>query len=102
MDGVNLVVSALGITRQKDGLGYREVDFGADMNLLREAETAGVGRVTAGIGALCGMAGLVTIPPPLGELSGAAFGPGAIVRFATVGPVLLRGEQIAVAKVKPA
>jgi uncharacterized protein YbjT (DUF2867 family) len=44
MDGVDLVVSSLGITRQADGLGYREVDFQANLNLLREAETAGVGR----------------------------------------------------------
>ncbi|EYD72795.1 SDR family oxidoreductase [Limimaricola hongkongensis] len=44
MDGVDLVVSSLGITRQADGPGYREVDFQANLNLLREAEAAGVGR----------------------------------------------------------
>lgn len=44
MDSVDLVVSALGITRQTDGLGYREVDFQANLNLLREAEAAGVKR----------------------------------------------------------
>lgn len=44
MDGVDLVVSSLGITRQADGLGYQEVDFQANLNLLREAEAAGVGR----------------------------------------------------------
>ena len=44
MDGVDLVVSALGITRQADGLGYWEVDYEANLNLLREAEKAGVGR----------------------------------------------------------
>ena len=44
MDGVDLVVSSLGITRQTDGLGYREVDFQANLNLLHEAETAGVKR----------------------------------------------------------
>lgn len=44
MDGIDLVVSALGITRQADGLGYQEVDFQANLNLLREAERAGVGR----------------------------------------------------------
>ncbi|QQA41955.1 SDR family oxidoreductase [Pelagovum pacificum] len=44
MDGVDLVVSSLGITRQTDGLGYREVDYQANLNLLREAEAAGVGR----------------------------------------------------------
>jgi uncharacterized protein YbjT (DUF2867 family) len=35
MDGVDLVVSSLGITRQADGLGYREVDYQANLNLLR-------------------------------------------------------------------
>jgi len=45
MDGVDLVVSSLGITRQADGLGYREVDFQANLNLLREAEAAGVKRL---------------------------------------------------------
>lgn len=44
MDGMDLVVSSLGITRQADGLGYREVDFQANLNLLREAEAAGVKR----------------------------------------------------------
>ena len=44
MDGVDLVVSSLGITRQTDGLGYREVDYQANLNLLREAEAAGVAR----------------------------------------------------------
>ncbi|MBK0327042.1 SDR family oxidoreductase [Rhodobacteraceae bacterium F11138] len=44
MDGVDVVVSSLGITRQVDGLGYHEVDFQANLNLLREAEAAGVKR----------------------------------------------------------
>lgn len=44
MAGADLVVSALGITRQADGLSYRDVDYGANLNLLREAEAAGVGR----------------------------------------------------------
>ena len=44
MDGVDLIVSSLGITRQADGLGYRDVDFQANLNLLHEAETAGVRR----------------------------------------------------------
>ncbi|SLN31418.1 short chain dehydrogenase [Pseudoruegeria aquimaris] len=42
MDGCDLVVSALGITRQADGLGYWEVDYQANLNLLREASRAGV------------------------------------------------------------
>ena len=40
----SLVVSALGITRQIDGMGYRDVDYQANLNLLHEAERAGVGR----------------------------------------------------------
>jgi uncharacterized protein YbjT (DUF2867 family) len=46
MDGADLVVSALGITRQADGLTYRDVDYQANLNLLHEAERAGVGRFT--------------------------------------------------------
>lgn len=44
MGGVDLVVSCLGITRQADGLGYWDVDYQANLNLLREAERADVGR----------------------------------------------------------
>ncbi|WP_078059442.1 SDR family oxidoreductase [Tropicimonas marinistellae] len=43
-DGADLVISALGITRQSDGLSYHDVDYQANVNLLREAERAGVGR----------------------------------------------------------
>ena len=43
MEGVDLVVSALGITRQVDGLGYRDVDYQANLNLLNEAVRARVG-----------------------------------------------------------
>ena len=42
MRGVDLVISALGITRQKDGLTYEEVDYQANRNLLDEALAAGV------------------------------------------------------------
>ena len=42
MGGVDLVVSALGITRQRDGLTYRDVDFQANANLLDEALAADV------------------------------------------------------------
>ncbi len=44
MAGTDLVVSSLGITRQTDGLDYWDVDFQANLNLLREAERAGVSR----------------------------------------------------------
>ena len=52
-----------------------------------------LGRVTAGIGAISGFAGLVTILPPLGETAGAVFGLGAIAWFVAVGIVLLRGGR---------
>jgi uncharacterized protein YbjT (DUF2867 family) len=35
---VDYVISSLGITRQKDGLTYDQVDFGANKNILEEAE----------------------------------------------------------------
>ncbi|MEQ8479491.1 MAG: SDR family oxidoreductase [Hoeflea sp.] len=46
MDSVDLVVSALGITRQADGLGCRDVDYQANLNLLEEAMRAGVSHFT--------------------------------------------------------
>lgn len=42
MGGVDLVVSALGITRQKDGLSYEQVDYQANRNLLDAALEAGI------------------------------------------------------------
>lgn len=44
MKGVDVVISSVGITRQKDGLTYMDVDFQANMNLLSEAKKAGVRR----------------------------------------------------------
>ena len=44
LEGVDLVVSALGITRQRDGLTYQQVDYQANVNLLQEALKAGVKR----------------------------------------------------------
>jgi len=40
--GIDTVISTVGITRQKDGLTYMDVDYQANMNLLQEAERAGV------------------------------------------------------------
>lgn len=40
-DDIDLVVTTVGITRQKDGLTYDQVDYQANLNLLREAERAG-------------------------------------------------------------
>ncbi|WP_192965548.1 SDR family oxidoreductase [Phycobacter azelaicus] len=44
MQGVDMVISALGLTRQTDRLSYMDVDYQANLNLLREAVEAGVKR----------------------------------------------------------
>lgn len=41
-DGVDLVVSSLGLTRQTDKLSYDDVDYQANLNLLHAAEAARV------------------------------------------------------------
>lgn len=41
-DGIDVVFSAIGITKQKDGLTYMDVDYQGNMNLLQEAKKAGV------------------------------------------------------------
>jgi uncharacterized protein YbjT (DUF2867 family) len=43
-DGIDVVFSSLGITRQKDGLSFRDVDYQGNLNLLWEALRAGVKR----------------------------------------------------------
>lgn len=43
-DGIETVFSSIGITRQRDGVGYDDVDYGGNLALLREAERAGVQR----------------------------------------------------------
>lgn len=40
--GIDQVISALGITRQTDGLTYQDVDYQANKNLLDEAVQAGI------------------------------------------------------------
>ncbi len=40
-NGVDTVFSTVGITRQKDGLTYEDVDYQANLNLLNEAASAG-------------------------------------------------------------
>ena len=42
LQGVETVISTIGITRQKDGLTYMDVDYQANKNLLDEAISAGV------------------------------------------------------------
>ena len=39
---VDVVISSVGITRQKDGLTYMDVDYQANLNLLLEAKKSGV------------------------------------------------------------
>ena len=41
-ENVDVVISSLGITRQKDGLTYMQVDYQANKNLLDEAISSGV------------------------------------------------------------
>lgn len=41
-DTIDVVISTVGITKQKDGLAYMDVDFQANANLLEEAQRAGV------------------------------------------------------------
>ncbi|WP_293294725.1 SDR family oxidoreductase [Allomuricauda sp.] len=40
--GIDTIISTVGITRQKDGLTYMDVDYKANMNLLEEAKKARV------------------------------------------------------------
>lgn len=40
--GIDTVISTVGITRQKDGLTYMDVDYQANINLLNEAKKSGV------------------------------------------------------------
>lgn len=42
MQDVDVVISTVGITRQKDGQTYMDVDYQANINLLNEAKSAGV------------------------------------------------------------
>jgi uncharacterized protein YbjT (DUF2867 family) len=39
---IDTVISTVGITKQKDGLTYMDVDYQANMNLLKEAKKSGV------------------------------------------------------------
>lgn len=43
-DGVDAVFSSVGITRQRDGLTFRDVDYQGNLNLLERALAAGVPR----------------------------------------------------------
>ena len=42
INGVDCLISTVGITRQKDGLSYMDVDYQANANLLKEALKSGV------------------------------------------------------------
>ena len=41
-DGIDVVFSSLGLTRQKDGLTFQEIDFQGNKNILEQATSAGV------------------------------------------------------------
>jgi len=40
--GIDIVISTVGITKQKDGLTYMDVDYQANLHLLKEAQKSGV------------------------------------------------------------
>ena len=42
---IDVVISAVGITRQKDGLTYMDVDFQSNVNLIEEAKKEGVKKI---------------------------------------------------------
>ncbi|MDJ0622325.1 MAG: SDR family oxidoreductase [Desulfocapsaceae bacterium] len=42
---IDVVISTVGITRQRDGLTYMDVDYQANMNLLQEAKKNGVQKI---------------------------------------------------------
>ena len=42
MEGIDTVISTVGITKQKDGLSYMDVDYQANKNLLELAKISGV------------------------------------------------------------
>lgn len=44
-EGIDVAISTVDITRQKDGLTYMDVDYQANMNLLEEARRSGVQKV---------------------------------------------------------
>ena len=41
-EGIDIVISTIGITNQKDGLTYMDVDYQGNANLLKEARRSGV------------------------------------------------------------
>ena len=43
-DGIDVVFSSVGITRQKDGLTYKDVDYQGNRNLLTSAEASSVSK----------------------------------------------------------
>lgn len=41
-DGIDIIISCIGITKQTDGLSYMDVDYQANLNLLNEAKRSNV------------------------------------------------------------
>jgi uncharacterized protein YbjT (DUF2867 family) len=41
LEGIDVVISTVGITKQKDGFTYMDVDYQANKNLLEESKKAG-------------------------------------------------------------
>ncbi|MCG8509723.1 MAG: SDR family oxidoreductase [Rhodospirillales bacterium] len=60
--GIETVFSSVGITRQRDGLTFRDVDYQGNLNLLEAAEAAGVERfVYVSVFGAMGMADLAIV-----------------------------------------
>lgn len=72
--------------------GGNEIAGGAWILVVSLAALQGrvVGRLVGALGLLSGLAGVVTILPPLGNTAGAIFGLGAIAWFLAIGVHLLR------------
>lgn len=45
-DNINIVFSSIGLTRQKDGLTFHDVDYQGNMNILTQAVKTGIKKFT--------------------------------------------------------
>jgi hypothetical protein len=77
----------------QDGLGGGvEIVGGLWVLLISAASFHALPRLLGYLGVVVGVAGILTVAPPLGEL-GAVFGLGQIVWFSWIGVVMLRRED---------
>lgn len=102
-DGVDWVFSALGITRQRDGVTYHDVDYGGNAALLAEAERAGVSRFgvisVVNLGLLQGNAMVDAKARFLSELEGSKLAPRVLAAtgfFSDMGDLFCMAQRGAV------